>query len=212
VDQLSRLDKRNLGRFSTLLSDVRPGRASGERRFSIILRDVDGKSLTPPVVEGLYFEGLGRWYRPWLEIRYQNELANGEMVDLEGTRDEEALFKLLCDILPPGSHIMVPYRTHRITAMALMFGVPPAASPLGYLMYMGGCRWYKDWYFAEGFMEGEEKLQATKPLDDEKRRIKTVAIKDDLRAYLFREPDPGKPRMEAICRDLARRIIEMSDG
>jgi hypothetical protein len=107
---------------------------------------------------------------------------------------------------------MVPYRTHRITAVALMFRVPPAASPIGYLMYVGGCRWYKDWYFAEGFMEGEEKLQATKPLDDEKMKAKTKLIKDDLRAYMSREPDADKPEMERVCRDLANRILSMPDG
>jgi len=209
TDHLTTLDELSLGSYTTLLRNVRPGRAAGERRFSIVLQDENGQILEPPAVEGLYFEGFGRWYRPWLEIRYQNELSNG--LDLGGTEDEETLFKMLCDVLPPGSHIMVPYRTHRITAMALMFRVPPAASPIGYLMYMGGCRWYKDWYFAEGFMEGEEKLQATKPLDEEKRRAKTKIIKDELRAYLSRQPDDDKPEMERVCRDLANRILSMLD-
>ena len=207
ADQLSKLDDVDLGALTTVLLNVGPGRASGERRFSLALRDGD-TTLDPPAIEGLYFEGLGRWYRPWLEVRYHNRLS---AMDLGGTGEEEALFKLLCGILPPGSHIMVPYRTHRITAMALMFRVPPAASPLGYLMYLGGCRWYKDWYFAEGFMEGEEKLQATKPLDEDRRRAKTATIKEDLRAYLYQDPDPSKPEMEKICRDLAGRIIDLPD-
>jgi hypothetical protein len=208
TDKLVGLDGVNLGDLKTVLLNVGPGRASGERRFALALEDEKGATLDPPVIEGLYFEGFGRWYRPWLEVRYNRELST---LDLGGSGEEEALFKLLCSILPPGSHIMVPYRTHRISAMALMFGVPPAASPLGYLMYVGGCRWYKDWYFAEGFMEGEEKLQATKPLDDARRRAKTVAIRDELRDYLSSDPDPSKPEMETICRDLARRIIDMPD-
>ena len=209
TDQLASLDGQKLGSLTTVLGPVGPGRASGEHRFSLSLASEDGSVLQPPVVEGLYFEGRGRWYRPWLEVRYHN-LLGGEQ-DLRGTVEEESLFKLLCGILPPGSHIMVPYRTHATTATALMFRVPPAATPLGFLMYVGGCRWYKDWYFAEGFMEGEEKLQATKPLDDERRRVKTAEIKEELEAYLSRKPDPDKTAMEITCRDLARRVIEMRD-
>jgi len=209
TDQLASLDGQKLGALTTALGSLGPGRASGEHRFSLSLVSEDGSVLQPPVIEGLYFEGRGRWYRPWLEIRYRNLL--GGDVDLGGTENEESLFKLLCDILPPGSHIMVPYRTHPVTATALMFRVPPAATPLGFLMYRGGCRWYKDWYFAEGFMEGEEKLQATKPLDEERKRSKTAAIREELEDYLSRKPDPDKTDMEIICRDLARRVLDTPD-
>jgi hypothetical protein len=209
---LSALDGVRLGSFDTALGGESRGRAKGETRFELRLKS-GGRSYEPPVVTGLHFEGIGRWYRPWLEVRYETSMTAGEeTLDLEGTKEEEALFKLLCDLLPPGGHIMVKYPTHKITAQALMFGIPPAATPLGYLMYLGGCRWYKDWYFAEGFMEGEEKLQATKPLDDARAAGNTRRIRAELEAYLDRSPDPGKPEIEEVCRGLARRILEMPGG
>ena len=209
VKPLSELDGRKIGRFATRMTRTGAGRTSDEHRFTLELLDDEGRSAAPPAITGLYFEGRGKWYRPWFEVRYENLLEfGGGSMDLTGTGEEEGIFKLLCDQLPPGSHIMVPYRTHRITAMALIFLVPPAASPIGYLLYLGGCRWYKDWYFAEGFLEGEEKLQASKPLDEARKREKTAVIKRELKQYLEREPDPSKMEMEEICRGLASRILE----
>lgn len=206
AEALPQLDKVTLGRFVTSLENLGRGRARAETQFEIILRR-DGSPLTPSVVSGLHFEGIGRWYRPWLEIEYKNTLSlEGRKVRLE-PGEEEGLFKLLCDVLPPGSHIMVGYRNHKITAQALMFGVPPQATPLGYLLYQGGCRWFKDWYFAEGFMEGEEKLQGTKPLNGEIAARHSERIRGELRQYLEAEPDPSKPDLESICRRLARKIL-----
>jgi hypothetical protein len=196
----------------TSLVKVGPGRGGGEYRFQLSLIGQVG-TYEPPVIDGLYFEGIGRYYRPWLEARYANRLSSkaGEL-DLGGSQEEEDLFRALCGVLQPGSHIMVPYRTHTITAQALMYQVPPAASPLGYLMYLGGCRWYKDWYFAEGFMEGEEKLQATKPLNADLFKEKTANIKSEIKEYLAQRPDPSKMEMETICRGLARRILETEEA
>jgi hypothetical protein len=48
---------------------------------------------------------------------------------------------------------------------ALRRRVPPAATPVGFALLEAGCRWFKDWYFAEGGREGATKLQATVPVD-----------------------------------------------
>lgn len=213
VDVPSDLDGRRIGPFTILLRNARPGRARGEVRFDLNLRDMQRKVYEPAVVSALHFSGIGKWYRPWIEVNYENQVASdGIAIDLEGGPEEEELFGLLCGLLPPGSHIMVKYHNHPVTAMALLFGVPPAATPIGYLLYRGGCRWYKDWYFAEGFLEGEEKLQATKPLDVERNRAKTLEIREQLKAYLRKEPDPTKPEMESVCRKLAARILDMPEA
>lgn len=208
----SDLGGRRIGRFTILLHNARPGRALAELRFDLSLKDPQQRLYEPPVISALYFGGIGKWYRPWIEVNYENRISSeGAAIDLEGRPEEEGLFRLLCGLLPPGSHIMVKYHNHPMTAMALLFGVPPAATPIGHLLYLGGCRWYKDWYFAEGFMEGEEKLQASKPLDLERKRAKTLEIEGELRAYLQTEPDPSKPEVESVCRRLATRILDMPE-
>jgi hypothetical protein len=205
---LSNLHREKIGRFSIHLGELSKGRAKGENRFDLYLRGEDGEIMEQPAASGLYFRGMGRYYRPWIEFSYSNSFTrDGEEIALT-LEEEEALFISLCSTIPAGSHIMVKYRQHRMTAQGLLFGIPPAATPIGYLMYVGGCRWYKDWYFAEGFMEGEEKLQATKPLDEEREREKADAIREELRRYLELEPDPSKPELEETCRKLARRILE----
>jgi len=206
------LDGTSLGRFSLTLRNLRRGRSRGEVRFDLYLKGA-GRLYEPPVISALHFAGMGRWYRPWIEVAYENRLSSKEAsVDLEGTPEEEELFKVLCGLLVPGAHIMVKYHNHPITAAALLFGIPPPATPIGYLLYVGGCRWYKDWYFAEGFKEGEEKLQATMPLDSERRQARTIEIRRELQAYLHSQPDPSKAQMEEICRGLARKILQMREN
>ena len=62
----------------------------------------------------------------------------------------------------PGGSIMVAYGVGQ-TEAALRRRVPPAATPLGRALIAAGCRWLKDWYFAEGGREGATKLQGTLP-------------------------------------------------
>ncbi len=208
-DDVSELDEQEVGKFRTKIENVSRGRGEGEIRFDLYLVDRERGKLEPATASVLYFRGFGKYYRPWLEVRYVNGFhAGGSEIDLT-LGNEEELFKFLCDMIPRGSHIMVKYPDHRLTAQALMFNIPEAATPIGYLLYVGGCRWYKDWYFAEGFMEGEEKLQGSKPLDEEKFERKTNMIKEGLRQYLDKEPDPSKPEIESTCRELARKILDM---
>jgi hypothetical protein len=44
------------------------------------------------------------------------------------------------------------------------------------LLWIGGCRWFKDWYFAEGWKEGGIKLQGEKPLNAEREKENTAKI------------------------------------
>ena len=56
----------------------------------------------------------------------------------------------------------------------------PAAPPLGLPLLAAGCRWFKDWSFAEGGREGSTKLQGNLPLDTAHARAATVALKREL--------------------------------
>jgi hypothetical protein len=104
---------------------------------------------------------------PWFEGRVcpTVEFAQGEQLDARKAGLEAELIQLLGGLVPAGGHLMLEYEspgqgdTHR----ELLLRVPPAATPLGALMFRAGFRGhFKDWYISEGGHEGPRKLQANK--------------------------------------------------
>jgi hypothetical protein len=172
---------------------VQPGAFAGVYSFNLA---VAGRT----VVSGLFYEG-SRYIKPWLELDY-TPIA-GDELDPAG----EPLFQLLAaELIPPGGHISIAYLEHRITARALLSGVPAAATPIGFLLWRCGCRWYKDWYFAEGWKEGGIKLQGEKPLTDTRAQENTAKIVTELTAFL-KKGGYVEPEIEQICKELARKIV-----
>ncbi len=190
---LYRLDGRKLGDYTLQLKDVKKGAFAGVFSFSLL---ANGHT----VVSGLYYLG-STYIRPWLEIEYL-PISDDEL-DPRG----EALFQLLAELIPPGGHISVAYLDHKITARALLSGVPPAATPIGFLLWKSGCRWFKDWYFAEGWKEGGIKLQGEKPLNEARKRANTQKIVDEVTTFLTKT-GYLEPEIEEVCKRLALKILE----
>ncbi|HZD60324.1 MAG TPA: DUF1122 family protein [Anaerolineae bacterium] len=172
------LDGKRVDAFFTELSNVRRLRFIEERYFELYLKSKDGRRSYRPVIRGIYFPGRGRWIKPWMEITYNPKLAliraGGRVcqVDISDTRSEECIFNLLSEMIPPGGRLMVEYsmKDHPETAKALEAGAPPILTKLGHLLWKSGFTSFKDWYFAEGWLEGNTKLQGEKPLDEEVKR------------------------------------------
>lgn len=166
------------------------GRFNNEIRFEIFL--VEENTMTEqPVVHGRYFAGEG-YYRPWLEVHYNETVRlNSDNLSLMEEGLDEKLFKHLSDLLPPASHIMVFYSNYPETEKSLSVGVPPSATYIGYLLFMAGCTWFKDWYFPEGFMEGGVKLQGNKSLNNSHRRKALGKLKSELLQFLNKEGETG---------------------
>ncbi len=151
-----------------------PGRARGERR--VVLVTEHGEAA-----RGLWCEGApDRGIRPWADLEVADPGALGAIARRLG----------------PGGSVMVAYGTGE-TERALRRRVPPAASPLGLALVAAGCRWLKDWYFAEGGREGAAKLQGTLPLDDRAARDATERLAAGLRAFLDRPDAPEADRARA---------------
>ncbi len=171
---LGALKGRTVGSRALHLLDVRRGRFPEEKRFRMGLR-----GAPDPVLEGIAFEGRTP-IRRWMEFRYDPApLRAGE---------PGALFRLLGRAVGPGGHLSVKYESpeHRTTARALAAGVPPPATPLGFLLWAGGARWFKDWYFSEGWLEGEQKLQGNVPLDATHKKQREKEARAELIAFLNR--------------------------
>lgn len=184
------LEGRRLGGYSLLPRDLKPGRTGRETYFHLFLLR-DGGISSNPVVEGLFFAGRGDYIRPWLEFRYRPDVAfsGGAHADLEGEGLTAALFSVLGELIPPGGSMMAIYGAEehplfRETERGLKRGFPPPATPLGRYLWNAGLRWFKDWYFPEGWLEGNMKLQATRPLDDAIRAERERGIREELRAFI----------------------------
>jgi len=79
---------------------------------------------------------------------------------------------------------MIVYQNHNETKDGLAKGIPSPATPIGYLLWNVGCTWFKDWYFSEGLLEGDLKLQGNKPLDIKSRKRNLIQIQNELRTFI----------------------------
>jgi hypothetical protein len=138
----------------------RPGRFHGESR--VVVTAAGGRA------RGLWSAGRpGLGLRPW--------------ADLEEA--DAATLPAIAAALGPGASIMVRYGDDA-TERALRARVPPAATAVGLALLRAGCRWLKDWSFAEGGREGPTKLQGELPLDASRARHAEEALRIDLEAFL----------------------------
>jgi len=209
-DFVSSLEGKRLDGYALQVGNLSRGRFIEETNFELCLRDVGGETSEDPVVRGKYFSGRGEFYKPWLEIHYYDhvEFKPSKIVSLSERGLDERLFEHLAAPLPPGAHIMVVYLNHEETREGLERGIPPPATPVGYLLWKSGCTWFKDVYYAEGFMEGSQKLQGNKPLNEENRRKNLLETRKELADFLKNEKREEKLFLEARERaeDVLKRI------
>lgn len=117
---------------------------------------------------------------------------------------DRAVLAEVVDWVGPGGSVMVAYNADD-TERALRRGVPPAATPVGLALLDAGCRWYKDWYFAEGGREGSTKLQATVPLDASHEEAAAAVLVTELEAFL---DAPAGTRTDRARAELALRVLK----
>ena len=213
-NSISSVEGKKLNGYVLHVNNISRGRFVEETNFELYLKAVGGETSENPAVKGKYFSGRGKFYKPWLEIYYYNHVKfkSSKIVDLSERGLDEKLFKHLSDLLPSGAHIMVVYLNHEETRKGLEQGVPAPATPIGYLLWKSGCTWFKDWYFAEGFWEGDVKLQGNKPLNEEHRRRELLETRKELTEFLKKEKGKEKlfldarKRAEDVLKDIAREI------
>ncbi|NIR30494.1 MAG: DUF1122 domain-containing protein [Gammaproteobacteria bacterium] len=204
---LSGLHGALLGEYRLKLDPLQRERKSGWVRFRVRLTDARG-AVTDPVLDGVHSRG-GRGVLPWIELlHYAPRIPSDDAaLDLGEAGLDLPLFRALNDLLPPGGHIMVGCESadHQDTYRPLRKGVPPAATPLGALLFEAGFRKVKFFYLAEGGWEGQQKLWGEKPLDEAMRREWDRATARELERYL--EESVYEPEVEQ-CLCLAGRLLE----
>jgi len=186
------LGDKKLDGYTLELRDFKKGRTERETYFNIFLGK-EGELSQGPVIQGLFFIGRGDYIKAWLEFRYDPVAVfpDGEAVDMEEKDLTDTLFSYLGDMIPPGGSMMViygaePHPLSTNTEKGLKRSFPPAATPLGYYLWKNDFRWFKDWYFPEGWMEGGMKLQATHPLDEAVRAEREATAASELEGFVER--------------------------
>ena len=185
---LSRLEGTITSRGALRLVEVQAGRFPEEHDAVVAV------ASERPAIHVKHFAGRpAARIPPWIEatVPPYDERFAAEVVAALGT------------LLPPGGRLMVVYRQDE-TERGLQRGIPPAATPLGHALYLAGCTWFKDWYFAEGGREGETKLQGNKPPDAEAERREVARLHADLRGWLDGVPErsdelTGRARERALA-------------
>lgn len=204
------LEGKSLGPYALRLTRLEPMAKSGWRLFELTLSGPEG-DFAPPVVTGIHSVG-GRGVLPWVEVLdYRPRLeCQGRVLDLAAQERDVALFGLLAGLFPPGGHIMVGCEgaAHRETHLAALKGVPPIATPLGWVLFRAGFPRVRFFGLAEGGWEGQQKLWAEKPLDEDAARRWRDATADELRRFLAQAPSaatllPHAGRAAAILAVLA---------
>lgn len=148
---------------------VKKGRFPEEKNIEIYLsfRDIWKRLLVIKI-----FYGRPPYYRRWIELFLINKEINfnGNDFIFINSIYEEKLIECLSMFLKGGESLFIDYMYDDETRKALELGVLPPLTRLGYILLQKGFTWFKDWYYPEGFMEGNPKLQAEKPIDEDSKR------------------------------------------
>lgn len=173
----------------------------------------EARSATP-VLEGLYSRpSPAKRVEEWFDLHFLDEVLFPDGTDVLLSRSGIAplLFRVLGRALQPGGRIILSYVTdmtrptrspvHRITRAALgaaRLRVPPASTPLGRLLFEGGCA---------GVLHDAYAVQGSSRIAGEKNPAAAAAVLEGLEEYLSRRPVEGFEEAEAACRANAGAIL-----
>lgn len=143
---------------------VTPGRFSEESNIELHYQQGERDAYLLYVK---VFAGRPPDYAPWVELFDINRTINidGHATDYYDSPQELCILDLFSAELGPGARMFVEYYNDPETRRQLQSGLPVVLSRLGNKMLKLGFTWFKDWYFPEGYLEGNQKLQGEKPLD-----------------------------------------------
>jgi len=207
---LARLDGAEVGQGVTLEVELGPAHRVGARYFRAFLRSDELGRTVLPVVAGLANQGPypgHNWvevtdFEDHLPLEDGREVAVPEAIDLR-------IIGQLAELVPPGGHFMAEYDSpsRSSTARALAARVPPAATPLGAMLFAVSCGVaFKDWYISEGGREGPRKLQGFRALDEAHEQARGPEMLAALDAFMARSKELDWD-LQAKTRPLAEAAI-----
>jgi len=215
---LQELKDKKVGEYLLYLGDVKQLRLSSWKGFELYIKKPGGILSLEPVIKGIFSSGAKDGIQSWLDIVYWEELEFqkderfGKKILLSSKNLDSRLFQILGDLIPPGGHMMVSYEgenpIHRNTIKSLSIRIPPAATPLGFLLFRSGFQLIKDWYLSEGGFEGPRKLWAEKAPDSTWAKIFYGKTATQIRLFQEKERRPELKALEEPARERAIEILK----
>jgi hypothetical protein len=172
-----------IGNMAVSTSNVYKARYQEEMNFDLQIQTED---VVQHLLSVSLFRGRPPYYHAWVELYDINSSIKQHGYELKyyGSWLEKELIAYFARILEKGDRIFVEYHGDKETRRLLMDGTPPALTRLGFLMLLNDLTWFKDWYFPEGFMEGGQKLQGEKALDNRAYERHMQSIEQEIKAFL----------------------------
>jgi len=192
----------NLEGFETRVV-VRKGRFPEEVNYEVY---VGSEGIWVRLLAVKVFNGRPPFYRRWIELFHilpEVTIKDLRYVFLNSPQERE-LIKCLSSQLSDGEKIFIEYIYDYETYKALEVGVPTPLTRLGYMLFENGFTWFKNWYFAEGFMEGSPKIQGEKSLDENYRARQLQEICEEVESFL----KTAEGYLEPEARDYFARAVE----
>jgi hypothetical protein len=220
---LKLLDSKKIGPYTTQLR-LRPRRRVGHFDVSLFLKNEEDRTSDKPLIEGIYSKGNpSQHIQGWFDIHYADlaDFGDGNPVFLSRLgRSGEAVFEMVGDAVEFGGMIFVSLITdmvwemqsdlHKTTRDCLSIRsleIPPAATPLGRLLFIGHCRNVKSQAFD---VQGSSRIAGEKAPNPGIERQFTQKLRKQLQGFI----DRGNPRKSSefdelykICRSNAEDIL-----
>lgn len=147
----------------------------------------------------------------WVEVSdFAGRVAvtGGEVEVPEGV--DIQVVQALADLVTPGGHLLMEYGSEhrRVTLRALLQGVPPAATPLGGMMFAAGCGVaFTDLRVAHSHSgDGRRALQGYRAIDTEHEARRAPAMLKDLERFMDSSAELDWD-LQLKCRPLAEAAI-----
>jgi hypothetical protein len=195
---------------------------SGATHFrAYLVSDELGRTLEP-VLHALHHTGTLP-LQHWIEVTDyldRSMVTGGGFVEIpEGI--ELQIVQGIGALVPAGGQLMLEYDSpsRSVTASALAAGVPPAATPLGGMMFAAGCGVVvRDHGLSAGGRSGRRKLRGFRANNAEHERVHGLVILADLEAFMGWSKDldwlvqsQTRPIAEAMITTLRGRF-QVPDG
>ena len=218
---LESLDAQEIGPYITQLQ-FRPKRRIGHFDFQLFLKNSSGQLSHRPLIQGIFSLGNRSWgNQGWLDIHYSDfaDFGVGTPIILSDSNNcAEQVFQLIGKALLPGAMIFVSLITdiawdadielHRTTRECLSvrsLAIPPAATPIGRLLFMSGCRNIKSQAFD---VQGSSRLAGEKAPNSEMENTFSRQLEKQLQAYLMHPEKTEFFVLEKVCRANAEFVMK----
>jgi hypothetical protein len=150
----------NINNFKIYCNKETKGRFKEETNMSLFIKYKNEEDF---LLNLKLFYGRGSFYKEWVEIYNINTFLS--FLNFFDSIIEEEILRFFYNYLENEGKLFIEYYKDRETVEQLERNYPIISTRIGFKLFKIGFINFKDWYFAEGFYEGGQKIQAEKNLN-----------------------------------------------